>query len=91
MPTTGSFSRSAINKASGCHSTVSHAVTGVLVLIAITFLTDAFQYIPKTVLAAVIIAAMILMVEFKEGYHIWKTKRKKCEIKISVVFQLVLT
>lgn len=79
MPVTGSFSRTAINKASGVHSTVSSAVTGVLVLIAVTFLTEVFRYIPKAVLAAVLIAAMFLMVEFKEAYHIWKTKRKSCE------------
>lgn len=77
MPVTGLFSRTAINKASGCHTTVSSAVTGVLVLIAVTFLTEAFRFIPKAVLAAVIIAAMFLMVEFKEAWHIWKTKRKK--------------
>lgn len=75
MPVTGSFSRTAINKASGCHTSLSSAITGVLVLIAVTFLTKAFEFIPKSVLAAVLIAAMILMVEFKEAYHIWKTKR----------------
>jgi len=75
MPVTGLFSRTAINKASGVNSTVSSAVTGFLVLIAVIFLTEIFRYIPKAVLAAVIIAAMFLMVEFKEAYHIYKTKR----------------
>ncbi|XP_037043308.1 sodium-independent sulfate anion transporter-like [Bradysia coprophila] len=75
MPVTGLFSRTAINKASGCRTTLSSAITGVMVLIAVTFLTEAFRFIPKAALAAVLIAAMILMVEFKEAYHIWKTKR----------------
>lgn len=76
MPVTALFSRTAINKASGCRTSLSSAITGVLVLLAVTFLTQAFRFIPKAVLAAVLIAAMILMVEFKEAYHIWKTKRK---------------
>lgn len=77
MPVTGLFSRTAINKASGCRTTLSSAITGVMVLIAVTFLTEAFRFIPKAALAAVLIAAMILMVEFKEAYHIWKTKRNE--------------
>jgi len=38
------------------------------------FLTQLFFYIPKAALAAVIIAAVIFMVEYHVVVPIWKTK-----------------
>lgn len=52
------------------------AATGVLVLMALAFLTTTFSYIPKATLAAIIISAMIFMVEYERIYEIWKSKSK---------------
>lgn len=46
-----------------------------MVLLALSLLTRTFFFIPKTVLAAVIIAAMIAMVELHEMVEIYRTKR----------------
>lgn len=75
MPTTGSFTRSAVNHTSGVRSPLSGAFTGALVLLALGLLTSTFYFIPKTVLAAVIISAMIPMMEFKEIVKTFKVKR----------------
>lgn len=76
MPTTGSFTRSAVNNASGVRTTLGGIVTGSLVLLSLGLLTQTFYYIPKAVLAAVIISAVIAMVEVEMVGKLWRTKRK---------------
>ncbi|XP_036322646.1 sodium-independent sulfate anion transporter [Rhagoletis pomonella] len=75
MPITGSFTRTAINNASGVKTTLGGAFTGILVLMTLAFLTETFYYIPKATLAAIIIAAMIFMVEYERIVEIWRAKK----------------
>ncbi|CAD7014712.1 sodium-independent sulfate anion transporter isoform X2 [Ceratitis capitata] len=75
MPVTGSFTRTAVNNASGVKTPLGGAVTGAMVLMALAFLTQTFYYIPKATLASVIIAAMISLVELERLVDIWKSKR----------------
>lgn len=75
MPVTGSFTRTAVNNASGVQTTLGGIVTGILVLLSLGFLTESFRFIPKTTLAAVIICAMIGMVDLEEIREIWRSKR----------------
>nr|CAD7395077.1 unnamed protein product [Timema cristinae] len=53
MPVTGSFSRSAVNHASGVKTPLGGLYTGVLILLALSLLTPYFYFIPKASLAAV--------------------------------------
>lgn len=75
IPITGSFTRSAVNHASGVKTTASGIYTGLVVLLSLGVLTKTFFFIPKTSLAAVIIAAMFTMMEFKKVAEIYRTKR----------------
>jgi sodium-independent sulfate anion transporter 11 len=65
IPITGSFARSAINNASGVKTPFGGIYTGAVVLFSLAFLTKTFKYIPKCSLAAVIIAAMFTMMNFR--------------------------
>lgn len=47
MPVTGSFSRSAVNHASGVMTPMSGLYTGILTILALSLLTPYFYYIPK--------------------------------------------
>lgn len=47
MPVTGSFSRSAVNHASGVKTPMGGLYTGVLILLALSLLTPYFYFIPK--------------------------------------------
>ncbi|XP_068146445.1 sodium-independent sulfate anion transporter [Drosophila tropicalis] len=76
MPVTGSFTRTAVNNASGVKTPLGGAVTGALVLMALAFLTQTFYYIPKTTLASIIIAAMISLVELHKISDMWKSKKR---------------
>ncbi|KAJ8915023.1 hypothetical protein NQ315_015998 [Exocentrus adspersus] len=76
MPITGSFSRSAVNHASGVQTPFGGIITGIMVLLALSFLTPYFAFIPKASLAAVIISAVIFMIEYEVVKPMWRTSKK---------------
>ncbi|GBP82785.1 Sodium-independent sulfate anion transporter [Eumeta japonica] len=75
MPITGSFSRSAVNHASGVATQFGGVYTGILVLLALSLLTPYFYYIPKASLAAVVICAVIFMIEYEVVKPMWRSRR----------------
>jgi len=75
MPTTGSFSRTAVNSASGVKSQAGGLFTGALVMICLACLMEYCAFIPKAVLAAVIMTAVIFSVEHHVIHPIWDSKR----------------
>ncbi len=77
MPVTGSFSRSAVNSASGVRSTGAGVFASSVVLLALGLLMPAFAYIPKASLAAVIIVAMIFGVDVGKARAIWRTNSER--------------
>ncbi len=83
MPTTGSFSRTAVNAASGVKTQFGGIYTGILVILALAVLMPACAYIPKATLAAVIITAVIFMVEYEVIKPMWRSKSK---ISINYLF-----
>lgn len=74
FPSTGSLSRGAVNNASGVRTPLGNLYTGVLVIVALMFLTPLFYFIPKAALAAIIIAAVVFMVEVKVVKPMWRSK-----------------
>jgi SulP family sulfate permease len=83
-PVSGSFSRTAINYASGAKTGISSAVTSISVVIALLFLTPLFTYIPKTALAALVISAVLLLFNPKEVFKLWKMNRHDGIVAITV-------
>lgn len=75
MPVTGSFSRTAVNCASGVKTPLGGLFTGALVILALALLMPFCAYIPKASLAAVIITAVIFSVEYEVVRPMWRSKR----------------
>ncbi|XP_017764524.1 PREDICTED: sodium-independent sulfate anion transporter-like [Eufriesea mexicana] len=75
MPVTGSFTRTAVNHASGVKTTFGGLFTGCLVLVASSLLTSTFRFIPKATLAGVIICSMYYMLDFKTYALLWRAKK----------------
>uniref|UniRef100_A0A2A4IZ56 STAS domain-containing protein n=1 Tax=Heliothis virescens TaxID=7102 RepID=A0A2A4IZ56_HELVI len=75
MPVSGALSRGAVNHASGVATTAGGLYTGALVLLSLQYFTPYFYYIPKASLAAVIIAAVVFMMELHVFKPIWRTKK----------------
>ncbi len=74
-PTSGSFSRSAVNLQAGAVSGMSSVFTSLTVVIALLFLTPLLYHLPQSVLAAVIMMAVIGLVNISGFVHAWKAQR----------------
>ncbi|KAM6545524.1 hypothetical protein CsatB_026260 [Cannabis sativa] len=70
--TAGPFSRSAVNFNAGCKTAVSNIVMAMAVMITLLFLTPLFHYTPLVVLSAIIIVAMISLIDYESAIHLWK-------------------
>lgn len=75
FPGTGALSRGAVFNASGVRTPLANIYTGALVIISLMFFTPYFSFIPKATLAAIIIAAVVFMVEVKVVKPMWRTKK----------------
>ena len=76
-PTTGGFSRTAVNHQSGAKTGVASWVSALLVALTLVFFTDLFYHLPKAVLGAIILSAVIHLIDFKYPLHLWKTHREE--------------
>ncbi|BBN18491.1 sulfate transporter 1, high-affinity [Marchantia polymorpha subsp. ruderalis] len=72
---TGSFSRSAVNYQSGCHTALANIVMAIVVLFTLLFLTPLFYYTPNCILSAIIISAVINLIDFQAAFLVWKTDK----------------
>ncbi|KAI5476103.1 sulfate permease [Pseudohyphozyma bogoriensis] len=91
-PATGSFSRSAIKAKAGVRTPLAGWITGVVVVIALYALTDAFYWIPNAALSAVIIVAVgDLIASPRQFYGYWKVSPLEAVIFFVAVVVTVFT
>ena len=75
FPVSGSFSRSAVNMNSGAKTGMSSVITALFVLLTLLFLTPLLYHLPQAVLAAIIIMAVIGLVNFQAVKHAWQASK----------------
>ncbi|OIW15851.1 hypothetical protein TanjilG_04386 [Lupinus angustifolius] len=73
--TTGSFSRSAVNYNAGAQTTVSNIIMAAAVLVTLLFLMPLFHYTPNVVLAAIIITAVIGLIDYQAAFKLLKVDK----------------
>lgn len=70
---TGSFSRTAVNNASGSKSPLSGLMCAAIVVVSVSAVTPAFYYISNATLSAVILLAVIQLVAGpRTWYQLWR-------------------
>ncbi|MEO1271226.1 MAG: solute carrier family 26 protein [Myxococcota bacterium] len=74
-PVTGGFSRTAVNAQAGAQTGMASLITAAVVLLSVLFLTPLFTYLPKAVLAAIIMTAVFGLIDTHEVKHLWKVDR----------------
>lgn len=74
-PTTGGFSRSAVNDKAGAVTPMASLVAALLIAISLLFLTPLFYYLPKAVLSAIIIVSVIGLIDVKLPVKLWKSHK----------------
>ncbi|KAF3950578.1 hypothetical protein CMV_023692 [Castanea mollissima] len=73
--TTGSFSRSAVSYNAGAQTAVSNIVMASAVLVTLLFLMPLFYYTPNVILAAIIITAVIGLIDYQAALKLWKVDK----------------
>lgn len=88
-PVTGGFSRSMVNDAAGVQTPIGSIITALLVLVSVLFLTPLFYYIPRAVLAAIVVVAVLRLIDLKSPVSLWKYSRADA-IALMITFVAVL-
>lgn len=78
----GSFSRSAVNLQANAVSGISSVVTSIMVALTLLFFTPLLYHLPQAVLAAVIMMAVIGLVNASGFIHAWKAKQSEGIISV---------
>ncbi|MEL0073481.1 MAG: solute carrier family 26 protein [Flavobacteriaceae bacterium] len=84
-PTTGGFSRTAVNNEAGAKTGIAALVSALLVALILAFFTHWFYYLPKAVLGAIILVAVINLIDFKFPIRLYK-KRKDEFVLLLITF-----
>ena len=87
-PTTGGFSRTAVNDQAGANSTLASFISAGIVGLTLLFLTPLFYYLPNTVLAAIIMVAVFGLIDIQ--YPRTLLKNRKDEFAL-LIFTFVIT
>jgi SulP family sulfate permease len=77
IPTSASFSRSAVAEGAGGRTVMSNVAAVVLLLVVLLFLTPWFYYLPVSVLAAIIISSVINLLDLAEMKRLWTLAPKE--------------
>jgi sulfate permease, SulP family len=72
MVVNGSLSKTAVNGSAGARTQVSGLVVAALTVVTLLFLTGLFEDLPEATLAAVVIAALIELVDYKALAALWR-------------------
>jgi MFS superfamily sulfate permease-like transporter len=73
-PVSGSFSRSAINLQAGALTGLSSVFTSLTVVVVLLFFTPLLYYLPQSVLAAVIMMAVLGLINVSGLIHAWRAQ-----------------
>ncbi len=73
-PVTGGFSRTAVNYQSGARTGFASLLTGLFMLFVLLVFTPLFYYLPQTILASIVMVAVMGLVDLKGARHFFKVK-----------------
>jgi len=74
-PVTGGFSRTAVNYEAGAHTGLASVISAALIILVLYFFTPLFHYLPNSVLASIVMVAVIGLIDVKGAKHLFKVKK----------------
>lgn len=75
FPIAGGFSRTAVNFQAGARTPLASLITAAVLAVAVLWLTPAFYYLPKVVLAAVVVVAVLGLVDVRDAVETTRLRR----------------
>ena len=82
-PTSGGFSRTAVNHRSGARTGVSALIAATIVALTLLFLTDLFHYLPKASLGAIIAVAVVSLFDLAYFRTLWRTHQDEALLMLA--------
>lgn len=64
-----------MNHNAGAKTAMSNIVMSVTVMVTLLFLMPLFQYTPNVILGAIIVTAVVGLIDVPAAYHIWKVDK----------------
>jgi len=89
FPVSGGFSRTAVNDQAGANTNISSLISAAIVGLTLIFLTPLFYYMPKAVLASIIMVAVLGLIDVGYALYLWKTDKKDLAMML-VTFLMTL-
>lgn len=74
-PVTGGFSRSAVNYQAGANTPFASVISAALIALTLLFLTPLFYFLPKAILASVIMVAVTGLIDLPYALHLLKKSK----------------
>ena len=74
-PVSGSFSRSAVNLQAGAITGMSNVISSGVIVMTLLFFTPLLYHLPQSVLAAIIMMAVIGLIHVKGFIHAWQAQK----------------
>jgi sulfate permease, SulP family len=75
FPIAGGFSRTAVNHQAGARTPLASLVTAGVLTIAVVWLTPLFFYLPKVALAAIVVVAVLGLVDIADARETFRLRR----------------
>ena len=85
-PTTGGFSRTAVNDQAGANSGLASIISAIVVGLTLLFLTPLFYFLPNTILASIIMVAVFKLIDFESPKKLWKSSKSEFYILLFTFF-----
>ena len=82
LPTSGSFSRSAVNDQAGARTPLSNIAAAVVIGLTLVFLTPLFYHLPMPALAAIIIVSGVGLIDADEVRALFRARRRDGSIAL---------
>lgn len=73
---TGGFSRSAVNDQAGAKTNLASIISALIIGLTLLFLTPLFYYLPKSMLAALIMVAVFGLIDIEGARKLWKVDKR---------------
>jgi SulP family sulfate permease len=80
MPVGGSFSRTAVNADAGARSRAAGALAALFMALAMLLLAGALEHLPRAVLAATIVVAVLTVIDWQAFGEAWRYARSEAVI-----------
>ena len=91
FPVDASLSQSATAKAAGAHTQLASLITSGLILLTALFLAPLFQNLPNTVLAAIVMASALSLIDVKELRRYYSLRPRDFFLALTALIGVITT